>query len=82
MRPLLVAGCFLWGLAALSALGEGLPEGAQDVAGKLVFGQSAALSGPASELGAGMRLGLLAAFAEVNRQGGIRGPSAGSGVHG
>ncbi len=73
MRPLLVAGCFLWGLAALSALGEGLPEGAQDVAGKLVFGQSAALSGPASELGAGMRLGLLAAFAEVNRQGGIRG---------
>ncbi len=36
-----------------------------------VFGQSAALTGPASELGAGMRLGLESAFAEVNAAGGI-----------
>ena len=41
--------------------------------GDLVFGQSASLSGPASELGQGMRLGLLAAFEEINRQGGVHG---------
>ena len=39
----------------------------------ILFGQSAALSGPTRELGAGMRLGLLAAFDEVNRGGGIHG---------
>ncbi|MCY3728753.1 MAG: ABC transporter substrate-binding protein [Nitrospira sp.] len=39
----------------------------------IVFGQSAALTGPARELGIGMRLGLLAAFSEVNRKGGIHG---------
>ena len=40
---------------------------------EVVFGQSAALSGPASELGTGMRLGLESAFAEVNAAGGIGG---------
>lgn len=40
---------------------------------EVVFGQSAALSGPASELGMGMRLGLESAFAEVNAAGGIGG---------
>ena len=39
----------------------------------VVFGQSAALSGPASELGTGMQLGLESAFAEVNAAGGIGG---------
>lgn len=39
----------------------------------LVFGQSAALSGPAQELGVGMRLGLDAAFTEINRAGGVHG---------
>ncbi len=39
----------------------------------IVFGQSAALTGPARELGIGMRLGLLAAFSEVNRKGGVHG---------
>lgn len=37
----------------------------------IVFGQAAVLSGPASALGQGMRLGLLAAFAEANRRGGV-----------
>ena len=41
--------------------------------GEVVFGQSAALSGPASELGTGMRLGLESAFAEVNANGGVHG---------
>lgn len=42
-------------------------------ADKIVFGQVAALSGPAAELGIEMRTGLQAAFAEVNRVGGIAG---------
>jgi ABC-type branched-subunit amino acid transport system substrate-binding protein len=40
---------------------------------RIVFGQVAALEGPAQALGQGMRQGLLAAFAEVNRAGGIDG---------
>ena len=37
----------------------------------IVFGQSAALTGPARLLGQGMRLGLFSAFREVNRTGGV-----------
>lgn len=40
---------------------------------RVVFGQSAAFSGPAAELGVGMQLGIRAAFAEANRAGGIAG---------
>ena len=40
---------------------------------RIVFGQSAALSGPAEELGINMRLGILAAFDEVNAAGGVHG---------
>ena len=40
---------------------------------RVVFGQSAAFSGPAAELGIGMQLGIRAAFAEANREGGIAG---------
>ena len=39
----------------------------------IVFGQSAAISGEARELGGNMRLGVLAAFEEANREGGIQG---------
>ena len=39
----------------------------------VVFGQSAAFSGPAEELGINMRLGIQAAFAEANRRGGVHG---------
>lgn len=42
-------------------------------ADKIIFGQAAALEGPASALGTGMRDGLLAAFAEVNAAGGVKG---------
>ena len=38
---------------------------------RVVFGQSAAFSGPASQLGLGMKLGIEAAFAEANRNGGV-----------
>ena len=39
----------------------------------IVFGQSAALSGEARGLGDNMRLGVRAAFAEANREGGVHG---------
>jgi len=40
---------------------------------KILFGQVAALNGPAQALGQGMHEGLLAAFEEANRAGGING---------
>ena len=40
---------------------------------RILFGQSAAFSGPARELGLNMRLGIEAAFAEVNGRGGVQG---------
>ena len=42
---------------------------------RIVFGQSAAFSGPAEALGQGMRLGILAAFREANQAGGVHGRS-------
>lgn len=41
--------------------------------GEVAFAQVAALDGPAAELGLGMRVGILAAFEEVNRAGGVHG---------
>ena len=49
---------------------DGVPGVADD---SVLFGQSAAFSGPAQELGTNMRLGIEAAFAEVNRNGGVHG---------
>src|SRR5690606_6293749 len=40
---------------------------------KIVLGQAAPLAGPASALGTGMRDGMLAAFAEANAKGGVKG---------
>ena len=40
---------------------------------RIVFGQSAAFSGPAQALGTNMRLGIEAAFHEANRAGGVHG---------
>ncbi len=40
---------------------------------RIVFGQSAALSGPAEALGKGMQAGILAAFKEANDAGGVHG---------
>jgi len=42
-------------------------------ADKIVFGQAAALDGAASALGQGMKIGLEAAFAEINKAGGVKG---------
>ncbi len=52
-----------------------LPAAAEDgvSADKIVFGQAAALGGPAGALGQGMKIGIEAAFAEVNKTGGVKG---------
>src|SRR5258708_5426673 len=42
-------------------------------ADKIVLGQAAALDGPAAALGQGMREGMLAAFNEANKAGGVKG---------
>ena len=40
---------------------------------RILFGQSAAFTGPASDLGVGMRTGILVAFNEANEAGGVHG---------
>ena len=62
----LIGAVFGLGVATL-ALGS--PAAAENgvTADKIVFGQAAALDGPAGALGQGMRDGLLAAFAEANK---------------
>ena len=61
--------------ALASLLAAGIPASAEDgvSATKIVFGQATALEGPASALGRGMKAGLEAAFAEINKAGGIKG---------
>jgi len=65
-------------LAALALLAAASAPAIADetpgvTADRIRFGQSAALGGPASELGTEMRRGIMAAFAEVNSAGGIHG---------
>ena len=75
------AGCVSGFLAALvlsaSAAGAAQTEsgGSGVFADSIVFGQSAAVSGPAAELGENMNLGVRAAFEEANLEGGIHGRS-------
>ncbi len=57
-------------LVALLFFPAALPAADEPV---ILFGQSAALTGPTSELGTGMKLGLDAAFNEINANGGIHG---------
>ena len=60
--------------AAAVALVAGPASGAEGVtATAITIGQSAALSGPAAELGNDMRKGILAHFDHVNRGGGVNG---------
>jgi branched-chain amino acid transport system substrate-binding protein len=60
------------GMLILSA---GTPASAEDgvTADTITFGQAAVLSGPASALGQGMKIGMNAAFDEINKKGGIHG---------
>lgn len=58
----------LW--LAATAAGAETPGVAAD---RILFGQSAALGGPTADLGNEMRRGILAAFGEANRAGGVGG---------
>src|ERR1700722_15431643 len=64
------------GLAFFPAGTSSLESSAEEIgvsADTILFGQVAALEGPSSALGQGMRQGILAAFEEVNAKGGIHG---------
>ena len=64
------------GLAIFLAVGNPLDARADETgvnSHSIMFGQAAALDGPSSALGQGMRQGILAAFAEVNAKGGVHG---------
>jgi ABC-type branched-subunit amino acid transport system substrate-binding protein len=64
LRNLIASALFVM----LSSVGAAADDGVGT--DKILFGQVAALSGPAQALGQGMREGLLAAFEEANRAGG------------
>ena len=74
-RPLLSAAVLMASLA--TAFGLGCADNGPSYQGisddEILFGQSAVISGPSQELGKGMRLGIEAAFHEVNRVGGVHG---------
>lgn len=70
MRPNIFAAALIGAVAYTSATFAADP-GVH--AGRIVFGQAAAFEGPASALGLGMKEGLLAAFAEANAKGGVKG---------
>ena len=69
LLPRAVAAAF--GLIAGAAAASADPGVTAD---KIVFGEAAAFEGPAAALGIGMREGIQAAFAEVNKAGGVNGP--------
>src|SRR5471030_2389471 len=64
------------GLAVFLAVANPLDARADETgvnSDRILFGQAAALEGPSSALGQGMRQGILAAFAEINAKGGVHG---------
>jgi branched-chain amino acid transport system substrate-binding protein len=69
-RPLL-AGLATAPLFGLAQGARAADAGVSDAA--VIFGQAAPMEGPAAALGIGMRHGMDAAFAEVNRAGGVNG---------
>ena len=77
----IITGGLIAALALSTLSGRLLPVSAQALAQErgaqagteLVFGMSTALTGPAADLGQGMRAGMLAAFEGANRRGGIKG---------
>jgi branched-chain amino acid transport system substrate-binding protein len=62
-----IAFILLAGMASVALAEDGVTDKT------IVFGQVAALSGPAQDLGQGMRQGILAAFEDANRGGGVLG---------
>jgi len=64
-----------WAAVASLALMPGFAVAAENgvTADTIVFGQAAALAGPAAALGTGMQAGITAAFDEANKKGGVHG---------
>ncbi len=71
MRTARLLGAALGLAMTLAAFTAAAEDGV--TADKILFGQVAALDGPAGALGQGMQAGLLAAFNEANQAGGING---------
>jgi len=72
MTPILRKSVF--GLAMALALPLSAQAADPGVAAdKITFGQAAPMEGPAAALGLGMKQGILAAFAEANAKGGVKG---------
>lgn len=74
MRPTIFSALAAFALASSVCLPR--PARADEVgvsSDAILFGQAAALGGPSSALGQGMRQGILAAFAEINAKGGVQG---------
>jgi branched-chain amino acid transport system substrate-binding protein len=67
-NQLRIAVALVVGILSTAAFAE---DGVSDKT--ILFGQVAALTGPAQDLGQGMRQGILAAFDEANSHGGIAG---------
>ena len=61
------------GIWALLAASVGFAQGQEAPEETVLFGQSAPLTGPAQQLGTDFRAGILAAFEEANRNGGVHG---------
>lgn len=68
-RSLTLAAVSVASLALLPGFAVAAENGV--TADTIVFGQAAALAGPAAALGTGMKAGLTAAFDEANKKGGI-----------
>ena len=62
---------FVWATLSSSPEGNEVENGVTEE--QIIFGQSAAFSGPAAQLGTDMKRGIEAAFHEINRRGGVHG---------
>jgi branched-chain amino acid transport system substrate-binding protein len=71
MTELRIAAAAMFAVCALLVMSAKAEDGLS--ADEIVFGQAAALEGPASALGLGMQFGIKAAFGEVNAKGGVHG---------
>ena len=61
------------GVVKVASVVQPLGQAAQVAQGDLLFGMASALSGPAKELGRGMKTGVEVAFAVANEAGGVHG---------
>ena len=73
MRDSVLIALLAWALGSTGAGDASCADGTGVEGQRILLGQSAALEGPAAELGRGVNAGLRAAFEEANAAGGIHG---------